>query len=333
MKERIEFIDLAKGFCILLVIFSHINSYYGLNYALKDCLGIFRMPLYFYLSGLFFSSYNGLSSFLKKKINKLLIPFLFFYITTSVMLPNILSFLGYNIRNENALGIRSLWAFFDLELFPNGPIWFLLCLFIVNFIFYILKIVSDTFKYNIFILTIACIIIGYIGYWLGSNKYNLPMFIDTSFTSLPFFLFGYLSRKYTSILYKNKFDRYNLIIILLCFIYIYIFSGPVEYFRNEYKVNILELYISGFIGILFIILLSKIIQHIPIISYYGKYSIVILCTHNLLIQPIYLIINKYISGWYAIAVIFFSLLILYVFVIPVFIKRLPYFTAQKDLLR
>lgn len=76
-KKRIEFIDLAKGICILLVVFSHAGEDYGNRF--DPALTSFRMPLYFVLSGLFFKEYSGFAEFLVRKTNKLLIPFLFFY--------------------------------------------------------------------------------------------------------------------------------------------------------------------------------------------------------------------------------------------------------------
>lgn len=71
-KPRIEFIDLAKGLCIIIVIINHIRPF--------DIPGFqsMRMPLYYILSGLFFKDYGGFVSLLIKKMNKLLIPFLFF---------------------------------------------------------------------------------------------------------------------------------------------------------------------------------------------------------------------------------------------------------------
>ncbi|MDE7381406.1 MAG: acyltransferase family protein, partial [Muribaculaceae bacterium] len=69
-KPRIEFIDLAKGFCIILVVIFH--SGVELNIPNFNAL---RMPLYFVLSGLFFRDYGDFIHLLKRKINKLLIPF------------------------------------------------------------------------------------------------------------------------------------------------------------------------------------------------------------------------------------------------------------------
>lgn len=53
-KQRIDFIDLAKGVCILLVVLGHI----GIPISLPG-MNSMRMPLYFILSGLFFKDYGG----------------------------------------------------------------------------------------------------------------------------------------------------------------------------------------------------------------------------------------------------------------------------------
>jgi fucose 4-O-acetylase-like acetyltransferase len=60
-KKRIEWIDLAKGICIFLVVANHIFYY---NCVFLEQL---RMPLYFVLSGLFFKNYGGFCEFVLKK--------------------------------------------------------------------------------------------------------------------------------------------------------------------------------------------------------------------------------------------------------------------------
>lgn len=60
--ERIEFIDLAKGVCIILVVMFHV----GIDIPHLD---IIRMPLYFIISGLFYKPYDSITSFCIKKTN------------------------------------------------------------------------------------------------------------------------------------------------------------------------------------------------------------------------------------------------------------------------
>ena len=68
---------MAKGVCILLVIMMHTD----VNVDFPGLRGM-RMPLYFILSGLFFKDYGGFLNLLVKKANKILIPFLFFYLAS-----------------------------------------------------------------------------------------------------------------------------------------------------------------------------------------------------------------------------------------------------------
>ncbi|MEI3461824.1 MAG: acyltransferase family protein [Bacteroides eggerthii] len=222
-QARIDFIDLAKGLCIQLVVLNHIIHICGYNeYPLTDTFRIFRMPLYFFLSGLFFKTYEDFKGFAKRKINKLLIPFLFFYTTTSILLPNFTALLGLNFYNKDSIGIQTLWAFIYPEKFGNGPIWFLWCLFVMNIIFYSVYLFSKKYKsFQLQILIALSISIGLVGYAFGKYNINLPAFIDSSMTALPFFVCGYVFKHYTKILYPNKYDKYNILFILACFIYIY----------------------------------------------------------------------------------------------------------------
>ena len=72
-KQRIEYIDIAKGICIILVVYAHIDTTI-LDYKIGIFFDSFRMPLYFFLSGLFFKQYSGIFEFTIKKINNLIVP-------------------------------------------------------------------------------------------------------------------------------------------------------------------------------------------------------------------------------------------------------------------
>ena len=72
-NKRIAWIDLAKGFCILLVVINHVAIATQIGSSLELQAGSFKMPLYFILSGLFFKQYENFGGFLKRKTNKLFI--------------------------------------------------------------------------------------------------------------------------------------------------------------------------------------------------------------------------------------------------------------------
>ena len=134
-KPRIEYIDLAKGICITLVVCFHLTLFYDTSLPFDNFFKAFRMPLYFFLSGCFFKAYEGFGGFVKRKINKLLIPFAFFFLVCSFIIPNILAHYGVNIRY---LPMSEMYSALLDEYYPSGQIWFLLCLFEINIFFYII---------------------------------------------------------------------------------------------------------------------------------------------------------------------------------------------------
>ena len=77
-KQRIEYIDFMKGLCILLIVGRHVlPELYG---DFDSMLTSFRVPMYYFLSGLFFKTYSGFPDFARRKVNNILVPFVFFYL-------------------------------------------------------------------------------------------------------------------------------------------------------------------------------------------------------------------------------------------------------------
>jgi len=338
MNQRIEYIDLAKGMCILLVVFTHLIGYYSYSFNHSACLTIFRMPLYFFLSGMFFKSYEGVVGFLKRKTNKLLIPFLSFYLLTSVLMPNLLSLVGFEVRNAESLGFQSLYAFITVEKFSNMPIWFLLCLFNVNVVFYLLYMLfnPNTKTYNVYVLGGVSCVLGCIGYYLGYYNFNLPMFLDSVLTAMPFFFFGYAFNKHTSFMRENSLDKYSWLLIVLFYSIVYLWAGEVGYAANEFgDTSVLCVYSCGLLGTLATILVAKKIKYLPIVSYCGRYSIIILLTHNVVIPFVRMIVGRFgLSFACEVTLIFTIIILLSRFVIiPLLRKICPHITAQKDIIR
>ena len=78
--NRYEYIDIAKGIGILLVVWAHIllvGWTHRFIYA-------FHMPLFFFISGYLFKSdkYNSFKDFFKKRFKRLIIPYLIYSVFT-----------------------------------------------------------------------------------------------------------------------------------------------------------------------------------------------------------------------------------------------------------
>lgn len=326
MKNRIEYIDLAKGFCILLVVLNHVAEFLDLDYPFSYQIRSFRMPLYFILSGLFFKRYENFLGFVKRKTNKLLIPFLFFLFTTS-LLPSII------IHKF----VSSISYFISSGPMYNYPIWFLLCLFETNLLFYVIFLISEniTSKHANSLALTMTISLGIVGLLLSVFKIRIPFNIDTACTVLPFFSFGWWLNHHTNFLQNPFMARRDTILIILCIIIILLFAAPVDYSTNTISSKaIFTAHICGVSGTLLVLSIAKYFQHFPLISFWGRYSIMILCSHMLFI----LIIGR-ITMFFDFPTIpsFFIIFILTMAIchilIPFMKRHLPYVTAQKDLIK
>ncbi len=319
----------------------HTADFCNVGLPLHTVIKTFRMPLYFCVSGLFFKRYEDFGGFLKRKTNKLAIPFFFFYLLTSVILANALHYIGFEVRNSQCLGWQSLYAFVT-EKFPNRPIWFLLCLFWMNIIFYgIVALSEKIFRkenaqvFSVLTLTALC---RTAGYGMGTSGVNLPAFTDTALSCMPFFCFGYLLRRYTDVLKPNTMDKYIPLWLVILAGVTYYFRGGEDGLGFAPNETMLTMIIGGMAGSLAILLLSKRINRLPFVSYWGRYSIIILCTHMLVIQPTCIILRhigffEVVSAGWSSLIILTMVMFSYLAIIPPCIKLIPWFTAQKDLIK
>lgn len=336
-KKRIEYIDLAKGLCIILVVFYHVLNHLHVKSEYVFLLSTFRMPLYFFLSGLFFKEYEGIVGFLIRKTNKLLIPFLFFYITTSFLLPNILFLLGITVSHTESIGIQGLWAFIMKEEFANDPLWFLWCLFLVNILFYgcilAVKRCCVSKCRQAMLITTFCFAVGAFNSIFIAKQVNILGFLDTAMAAMPFFSIGYLFNKFTDILQPNSWDKYLPIFIVGCIALTFILGGRCSYMHNVFHIGPFSQYLCGITGTLSVIFISKMVRDLPLISYWGRYSIMILVSHGLLLQVFVPLIRKvHLSVPIATIVILTMVMFSYQIIIPLMKKYLPYVTAQKDVI-
>lgn len=159
--------------------------------------------------------------------------------------------------------------------------------------------------------------------------------MDCALTALPFFCFGYILRAHTTILQPNKFDKYLWIGIVGCFAYVYFVAKPVDFVDNQFGKNtFFPLYTCGIIGTLFILFLSKKLGHLPLISYWGRYSIIILCLHNPVIQVTMLFFNRIplTEGWLKIGLVLATVMVSFLGIIPLMKRYFAKVTAQQPLL-
>ena len=103
--------------------------------------------------------------------------------------------------------------------------------------------------------------------------------------------------------------------------------------KNHLCIYIICFIISGISGSIMIISLSSIFKRIPIISFYGRYSIIILVSHEIVIsftdRLLYSRFNSF--GYIDLVLVLFVLASQYP-IILLFKKYIPWFVAQENII-
>lgn len=319
-RKRIEFIDLVKGVCIILVVLLH-SGYLIPVPGLKAL----RMPLYFVLSGLFFKDYGGIKNLVIKKTNKLIVPGLFFF---SLFLTAII------ITSSDPISavICEIKRPLTEPFIANLPVWFLFCLFWVNLLYYA---VHKAFGGG-WAGAIPVLMIGLTGYILNCYNIYLPLFVGSALTATPFFFAGVMLKRYSLLQPEQDKTQIILCAILLCAAITYcikLHTPSIEFVTNQYRGTVLEIYSVSIILVVSLIMICKTVRWLPVVSYLGRYSIIVLGCHFLYLN--YIPIGMYVISRQPVPVLASNIIswILCWISIPLFRKLFPGFTAQKDIFR
>lgn len=197
-KKRIEVIDLAKAFTIILVILGHtVGNLDEVPYRLV--LYSFHMPLFFFLAGLSMKAVPvyGLCSwkkFLNKNILTLVVPYLIWGMLWSQSTYDKIPKLFYGSW-ESLVEMNTL-----------SSLWFLSCFFVAKiYVQLIISLIGKISEKNMHILCGAAAIVMFtIGILLPHPKTGLPWCCDVAFVAAAFILAGVALRNSLIILSQQK---------------------------------------------------------------------------------------------------------------------------------
>lgn len=223
-NKRIDFVDLTKGICIILVVMAHIDGAFA-KFDESSMISCFRMPLYFFISGIFFKSYEGFAGFLIRKINKLLIPFTFFYIT-AFLLKYVVWKIAPGVFHLPVQWSEMLVIFHGHDLIKfNPPIWFLIALFNCNILFYLIHFLRNK---HLNLMFASTLLIGAAGFYMGKYRFELPFYMDVAMTALPFYAAGFWIRRYNFFLFPHRFDKWIPLFMAMALTIMYFTATPPE---------------------------------------------------------------------------------------------------------
>ncbi len=279
--NRIEYIDVAKGIAILLVILGHTGLETGSAYYLNAFIYSFHLPLFFVLSGYFFKEYNGggkinyLKTVFNKRILSLIIPYLTYTVINRLWgIPlkyfhsHVLSFDISQILLGTIVQIRDSGQY-------GGVVWFICWMFTT----YILSACISVITTNQSTRNLLHVV----GFCLGSILIHyhctLPWHLDAALVALIFFKMGQIYKskeKYAdNILISNKITTYaggGILIVLFSVSSVsnFILSGSYPDMFSCFIGNPILYLISATTGSLIVIYLSKWLVSIKSIGRVNK---------------------------------------------------------------
>lgn len=321
-KQRIAYIDFMKGLCIILVVAFHISTtVFGDPYGYM--LQQFRIPMYFFLSGLFFKLYDGFFDFARKKVNNIIVPMIVFLLLGAI----------YHFSKnlvESHFSVYKALSIMPLNPVKNNtPMWFLVVLFEVNIIYYLLQKILPRW-----LTIVVALLLSAIGYVVVAAGYNIILYFDIALVAMPFFVLGSESRK-LGLLEKGPHVAVRVVFAVVVSVILYFFSQRINMLNRIYP-SYFRLYMLPALSIMSLLFLCQYIKRpVPVISHLGRYSIMVLGTHYYIISPLRVLTTKLFPSlvdttWQFLIILVFVIILEYP-VIYLLKKYLPRFTAQEEL--
>lgn len=183
LRKRKEYIDIAKGIGILLVLLGHLLPD---NNEIKSMIYSFHMPLFFIVSGYTCKS-MGFKTLLYKRVQRILLPYLLWAVIFTGLSLKKLVFIVYG-TNETIGRAGS-----------NGMLWFLVCMFVASILGGFLIFLSKKSKNRKLFLGVCVVATLAFSYILNffhddivfkNRVIGLPFAMDISFLATSFFLIG-----------------------------------------------------------------------------------------------------------------------------------------------
>ena len=271
--KRLDYIDISKGICILLIMLGHCTA----GTALRDNSLIIRWIYSYHVMSFFV-----ISGFVIEHIHEDERPFRKIIISNfkGIMIPYYVFQLCYIILHAIKHNERVDWLHI-LHLLHSDyqyATWFLLTLFFAKITYITIKKVK--FLPHFFIAMLFCI-----GMIMPSFGIDLPFPFGYVYKLFVRFAFAVGLMYLGSVLYRFKqhFQDYRIMVIALAAsLAIGIFNGGTSAFEMIYGNPILYVF-SIIAGTVFVLCLSSHIES-KVLSFYGKNSLIPMGTHELILM-------------------------------------------------
>ncbi len=286
VKKRIVYIDYLKGLTILWVVWYHTVHPEFVEFS-------FRIPLFFFVSGIFFRPYPVLK-FIKKKVNTLLVPFILFYLIYYFYYIGLWVLSG---RELSSFDFSTIFSLFELHKGTEGfvinpPLWFIFALVNLQVLLYFLIMVKVP---KLWIAVFAVVISMVDILWF----YDVPtMFmLSRSLRYFAFYAFGFLFGKSVIAVMDGEGGKRASFFLGATGLSVFLICWRIKPYFADIALGIEFVnYVEIFALILFMIYLIKNIYMLPFLSFlkfYGQNSYIVLGMHEIFLTLLLLMYNRF----------------------------------------
>lgn len=326
--KRYNYIDYAKAFCIILVLFVHTG------FSVLNNIILFAMPLFFAATGYTFSPKKRTAwQNVVLRFKSIMIPYfllMLFYTVIEVVRANLFKYGDASIAYPSLVntiygsgviplndgvfnGLKEIMSFkaqpqagVDLILPTNCHLWFLPAMFTAYSIFVLIVNAVEKNNFLKIAVILGLVLIASIEVEFTPLR-QLPFGIGRGALGAAFMLFGFWLKKYKAFKDKSKtyFALTNLLALVLFVGALLIGSDGSALVRSVYGpygvLSVLVTFLGGASGIWLILSLCLAIEKLPfekpktLLSYIGKKSMTIYAWHmavKFLFDAIYLCVIK-----------------------------------------
>ena len=284
-QKRITYFDMAKGLGIILVVLGHIEY---ISEELRAWISSFHMPLFFIIAGMLIcykdETGQDLKTLFQKKFRGIIVPYFWFSIIYTLI--DVLNLLLHKIDLHTF--IKNICE--AVTFYGSSVLWFLPALFLseMGFLFFTKKLP----RFLSVLIIFALAPLAYLGQLYISSIYTVyesSLLITTLINFVRVFLRAAIAMSFVGIAYysfflfkKNEtFSWKELTLGILLFLLnlpLSQINGCVD-FHYIILENIPLFYLCAILGSFGLILICKNCKYSPQIGYFGKNSLLVMCTH------------------------------------------------------
>jgi len=272
-EKRLDYLDVAKGIAILLVILGHccvtFDPERGLGMIVNPWLKTiysFHMPLFFVAAGIVSRPRNDIAwvTALRKDFVSLLVPYAIFAL---IYMPFSLTNIGRMLYGTTQM-IRPAGS-------PCTHLWFLPCLFVARQLMFLVFNLSMKARRGTLVCLASAVVAFVAGLLLPTLKQGYPLGCNTALVAVGFMLVGHVIREKLS-RFDAKGAWFQVVLVVIAAVILWAGNaygmkepGYVGMFISHYG-PALWFFVNAFAGIVLVRALSSLIAKIDVDSGFGR---------------------------------------------------------------